>query len=97
MSRRRGVAPARVLLDTNVVSEARRPTPDLAVVRDFANAGEGDLLDISAFGVTSATFAADVDIQAHVAGTTVTVGGSEIVLLGTDPATVVESNFLLAP
>lgn len=59
--------------------------------------GGQDLLDISALGITAATFAANVSI-AQVGGTVVvTIGGDTITLLATTLANVTIADFLLAP
>jgi Ca2+-binding RTX toxin-like protein len=64
---------------------------------DASPAGGGqDLLDISAFGVTAASFAASVKIAAAGAGTLVTFGDTSVLLAGVAPASIDHTDFILA-
>ena len=59
--------------------------------------GGQDVLDISALGITAATFAANVSIAQQGASVVVTIGGDTITLLGQSLANVTIADFLLGP
>jgi Ca2+-binding RTX toxin-like protein len=62
-----------------------------------ANAAAGqDLLNIAEFGITSATFAANVTITANGADTVVGIGADSIQLVGVNSAAVDQTDFILA-
>ncbi|MNI46278.1 Endo-1,3-1,4-beta-glycanase ExsH [compost metagenome] len=62
-----------------------------------ANAAAGqDLLNIAEFGITSATFAANVTITANGADTVVGIGADTIQLVGVNSAAVDQTDFILA-
>jgi Ca2+-binding RTX toxin-like protein len=62
---------------------------------DADAAGGQDLLDISALGVTTATFASAVTLTASGADTVVGVGGGSIRLVGTTPSAIDATDFVL--
>jgi Ca2+-binding RTX toxin-like protein len=69
---------------------------DTIVGFDASPGGGQDLLDISALGITAATFAASVSITQSGANTVVTIGDSSITLIGVAPATLTEDDFILS-
>ena len=62
---------------------------------DSNPAGGQDLLDISALGITAATFAASVSIVQSGANTVVTIGDSSITLIGVQPTVLTQDDFIL--
>ncbi|WP_459251709.1 peroxidase family protein [Metapseudomonas phytobenefica] len=58
-------------------------------------AGGQDLLDISALGISAASFAAAVSISGTVAQTVVTIGADSITLVGVNVTTINQSDFVL--
>ncbi|MNI09180.1 Endo-1,3-1,4-beta-glycanase ExsH [compost metagenome] len=61
-----------------------------------ANPVGQDLLNITALGITSATFAANVTITANGADTVVGIGADTIQLVGVNSAAVDQTDFILA-
>ncbi len=61
-----------------------------------ANPAGQDLLNITALGINSATFAANVTITANGADTVVAIGADTIHLVGVNSATVDQTDFILA-
>ena len=61
-----------------------------------ANPAGQDLLNITALGINSATFAANVSITANGADTVVGIGADTIHLVGVNSATVDQTDFILA-
>ncbi|EJM69692.1 calcium-binding protein, partial [Pseudomonas sp. GM55] len=68
-----------------------------AILSFGANAAAGqDLLNITALGITSVTFAANVSIAADGADTVVGIGADSIRLVGVSSAAVDQTDFILA-
>ncbi|MNT70401.1 hypothetical protein D3C72_2087850 [compost metagenome] len=61
-----------------------------------ANPAGQDLLNITALGINSATFAANVTITANGADTVVGIGADTIHLVGVNSAAVDQTDFILA-
>ena len=64
---------------------------------DFNPTGGQDKLDITARGITTATFAASVTIAASGADTLITIGTDTIRLVGVAPAAVTIADFIVLP
>jgi hypothetical protein len=64
---------------------------------DFNPTGGQDRLDISALGITAASFGTDVSIASDGGiGTLITIGANSITLAGVAPADITIQDFLLA-
>ncbi|WP_309139702.1 hypothetical protein [Siccirubricoccus sp. G192] len=68
---------------------------DQVTAFDSNPAGGQDLLDISALGITEATFAGVSVVQAG-ADTLITIAGNSITLVGVGASTITASDFILA-
>ena len=69
-----------------------------ATITDFAPgpAGSQDLIDLSALGITAATFAGSVGIAGSGDSTTITIGANSIKLLDVAPSSIDITDFKLA-